>query len=320
MKGAGGEQKGGGWEEEEGEGVRANRLWRPHKDWPRTEGENREVGGNWGWGRGDPLLTCPRDRPPPGSRSAGWRGTERPSRSLPPHSLHATGMALLLPLRAPLRPREAVPTFPPHISLVCSPTPPRGSHLVSPLPRGVSIPDASGAPPSPPRAAAPDCPNAILESLAPAESYVWTSRAAAPKPRGGEAGRSAGRSPGHPGPRRSPRGAGRAPSSRGAVAAGFPGIPGPGLGEAGDHRPRRGGELRPRVPHVHAPAPPPPGRLRARPAGEGEPGSTAPSTRASRAVTSPPRGWDARRAEVTSGLSARAMAAAAAAVAARAAA
>ncbi|KAH0512419.1 E3 ubiquitin-protein ligase RING1 [Microtus ochrogaster] len=88
----------------------------------------------------------------------------------------------------------------PHISLVCSPTPPRGSHLVSLLPRGVSIPDASGAPPSPPRAAAPDCPNAILESLAPAESCVWTSRAAAPKPRGGEAGRSAGRSPGHPGP------------------------------------------------------------------------------------------------------------------------
>lgn len=188
----------------------------------------------------------------------------------------------------------------PHISLVCSPTPPRGSHLVSPLPRGVSsIPGASGAPPSPPRAAAPDCPNAILESLAPAESCVWTSRAAAPKPRGGEAGRSAGRSPGHPGPRRSPRGAGRAPSSRGAAATGFPGIPGPGLGEAGDHRPRRRGELRPRVPHVHAPAPPPPGRLRARPAGEGEPGSTAPSTRAARAVTSPPRGWEARRAEVT---------------------
>ncbi|XP_048205171.1 uncharacterized protein LOC125353510 [Perognathus longimembris pacificus] len=68
MKGAGGEQKGGGWEEEEGEGVRANRHWRPHKDWPRTE-EDREVGGNWGGRRGDPLLTCPGDRPPPGSHS-----------------------------------------------------------------------------------------------------------------------------------------------------------------------------------------------------------------------------------------------------------
>lgn len=54
MKGAGGEQKGGGWEkEEEGEGVCANRLWRPHKDWPRTEGEDREVGGTWGGGRGE---------------------------------------------------------------------------------------------------------------------------------------------------------------------------------------------------------------------------------------------------------------------------
>lgn len=165
----------------------------------------------------------------------------------------------------------------PHISLVCSPTRPRGSHLVSPLPRGVSIPGPSGAPPSPPRAAAPDCPNAILESLAPAESCVWTSRAAAPKPRGGEAGRSAGRSPGHPGPRRSPRGAGRAPSSRGAAAAGFPGIPGPGLGEAGDHRPRRGGELRPRVPQVHAPAPPPQaGSVRA-PRGRGNPVPRHPS-------------------------------------------
>lgn len=70
MKGAGGEQKGGGWEEEEeGEGVRANRLWSPHKDWPRTEGEDREVGGNWGRGRGDPLLPCPRNRLPPGSCS-----------------------------------------------------------------------------------------------------------------------------------------------------------------------------------------------------------------------------------------------------------
>lgn len=66
MKGAGGEQKGGGWEEEEeGEGVCANRLWSPHKDWPRTEGEDREVGGNWGRGRGDPLLPCPRNRLPP---------------------------------------------------------------------------------------------------------------------------------------------------------------------------------------------------------------------------------------------------------------
>lgn len=139
MKGAGGEQKGGGWEkEEEGEGVRANRLWRPHKDWPRTEGENREVGGNWGWGRGDPLLTCPRDRPPPGSRSAGWRGTERPSRSLPPCSsfpaLNRDGPAPSSSRSSPSAsftpsPREAVPTFPPHISLVCSPTPPRGGPI-----------------------------------------------------------------------------------------------------------------------------------------------------------------------------------------------
>ncbi|CAO2608934.1 E3 ubiquitin-protein ligase RING1 [Lemmus lemmus] len=252
MKGAGGKQKGGGWEkEEEGEGVRANRLWRPHKDWPRTEGENREVGGNWGWGRGDPLLTCPRDRLPPGSRSAGWRGTERPSRSPP---LCSSFLALNRDGPAPSSSLSSVrflhsesqrgsAHFPtPHISLVCSQTPPRGSHLVSPLPRGVSIPGTSGAPPSPPRAAAPDCPNAILESLAPAESCVWTSRAAAPKPRGGEAGRSGGRSPGHSGPHRSPKGAGRTPSCRGAAAASFPGIPGPGFGEAGgsSSAPRRG--------------------------------------------------------------------------------
>lgn len=87
----------------------------------------------------------------------------------------------------------------PHISPVCSPTPPRGSHLVSPLPRGVSIPGASDAPPSPPRAAAPDCPNAILESLAPAESCVWTSRAAAPKPRGGRGREERGQVPRTPG-------------------------------------------------------------------------------------------------------------------------
>lgn len=63
---------------------------------------------------------------------------------------------------------------------------PRGPpHLVSPLPRGVSIPGASRALLSPSRAAAPDCPNAILESITPAESCVWTSRAAAPKPRVG---------------------------------------------------------------------------------------------------------------------------------------
>lgn len=141
-----------------------------------------------------------------------------------------------------------------------------------------------------------------------------------PNLEGGEAGRSAGRSPGHPGPRRSPRGAGRAPSSRGAAAAGFSRDPGHQLGGSwrSSSAPRRGappsGSPRART------APPPPGRLRARPAGEGEPGSTAPSTRAARAVTSSPRGWDARRAEVTSGLSARAMAAAAAAAVARAAA
>lgn len=112
-------------------------------------------------------------------------------------------MALLLLLLSPSRPLPSlrVPEWlcllsHARHSLVCSPTPPRGPpHLVSPLPRGVSIPGASDALLSPSRAAAPDCPNAILESLAPAESCVWTSRAAAPKPRGGEAGRSAGRSP-----------------------------------------------------------------------------------------------------------------------------
>lgn len=132
MKGAGGEQKGGGWEkEEEGEGVRANRLWRPHKDWPRTEGENREVGGNWGWGRGDPLLTCPRDRPPPGTQ-------RRLARDRTPVTVSSS--VLLIPCTQPEWPcsflfallsvrflhsesQRGSAHFPkPHISLVCSPT------------------------------------------------------------------------------------------------------------------------------------------------------------------------------------------------------
>lgn len=285
MKGAGGEQKGGGWEEEEeeGEGVLANRLRCPHKDWPRTEGENREVGDNWVGGRGDPLLTCPRDRPPPSSRCAGWREGRAPvtvSSSVPliPDSepaLNRYGPApfpfslfLVRFLHSEFRsgsayfPRQTFTrVFPDHPPLRGPP------HLVSPLPRGVSIPGASGALLSPSRAAAPDCPNAILESLAPAESCVWTSRAAAPKPRGGRGRAERGTVPGHPGPRRSPRRSGRAPSRGGAAAAAFPGFPGPGLGEAGDRR--HGGRSLP------SGSPLAPGRLSARPAGEGEPGSTA---------------------------------------------
>ena len=116
MKRAGGEQKGGGWEEEEeGEGVRANRLWSPHKDWPRTEGEDREVGGNWERGRGDPLLPCPRNRPPPGSCSpslgasaqAGGDRTPIPV-SFPPRipliPLPSMGIALPFPLLFSPRP------------------------------------------------------------------------------------------------------------------------------------------------------------------------------------------------------------------------
>lgn len=120
MKGAGGEQKGGGWEEEEeGEGVRANRLWSPHKDWPRTEGEDREVGGNWGRGRGDPLLPCPRNRLPPGSCSPSpgtpaQAGGDRTPTTVsfhhylrpPPHLIPCPqwGIALPLPLLFPPRP------------------------------------------------------------------------------------------------------------------------------------------------------------------------------------------------------------------------
>lgn len=118
----------------------------------------------------------------------------------------------------------ALPTFPRQTFTRVFPDhpPPRGPpHLVSPLPRGVSIPGASGALLSPSRAAAPDCPNAILESLAPAESCVWTSRAAAPKPRGGRGRAERGTVPGHPGPRRSPRRSGRAPSRGGAAALPF---------------------------------------------------------------------------------------------------
>lgn len=55
----------------------------------------------------------------------------------------------------------------------------------------------------------------------------------------------------------------------------------------------------------------PAGRLGARPAEEGEPGSTARVAREGGDVSV--AGWDAGRAEVTSGLSARAMAAAVAA-------
>ncbi|XP_036023076.1 nascent polypeptide-associated complex subunit alpha, muscle-specific form-like [Onychomys torridus] len=164
MKGAGGEQKGGGWEkEEEGEGRQAT-PWQPQR---RLAGDGTPVTVS------SPCPSFPalhRDGPAPSS----------PLRPLPS-------------LRVP--PGGALPTSPHRTLHSCVPDSPTGVHLVSPLPRGVSIPGASGAPPSPPRAAAPDCPNAILESPAPAESCVGTSRAAAPRPRGGEAGRSAGRSP-----------------------------------------------------------------------------------------------------------------------------
>lgn len=236
MKGAGGEQKGGGWEEEEGEGVFANRLWCPHKDWPRTEGENREVGGNWVGGQGDPLLTCPRGRPPPGSRYASI--TVSSSLPLIPDSepaLNRYGPApspSLSSSSASFTPSTgvALPTFSRQTSTRVLPNCPPPGPVPSGVPasaRGVSIPGASGALLSRSRAAAPDCPNAILESLAPAESCVWTSRAAAPKPRGGRGRAERGTVPGHPGSRRSPRISGRAPSSRGAAAAGFPGFPGP---------------------------------------------------------------------------------------------
>lgn len=198
----------------------------------------------------------------------------------------------------------ALPTFPRQTFTRVFPDHPplRGPpHLVSPLPRGVSIPGASGALLSPSRAAAPDCPNAILESLAPAESCVWTSRAAAPKPRGGRGRAERGTVPGHPGPRRSPRRSGRAPSRGGAAAAAFPGFPGPGLGEAGDRR--HGGDLCPRVLHSHRA-----GSARA-PRGRGNP--VPRRAWRVRAVTSPSLGGETGRAEVTSCPSARAMAAAA---------
>lgn len=293
MKGAGGEQKGGGWEEEEeGEGVLTNRLWCPHKDWPRTEGENREVGGNWVGGRGDPLLTCSRDRPPPGSRCAGWRGHEHPSRSLLPCPSFPTLNRYGPPPSSSLSSSSA--SFTPGLEwlcllsharhpLVCSPTPPRGPpYLVSPLPRAVSIPDVSGALLSPSRAAAPDCPNAILESLAPAESCVWTSRAAAPKPRGGEAGRSAGRSPDtrDPAAAQGPRGA--RPVAEVPLRLAFRGSQ-TRLERSWGSAPRRG--LRPRALHMHQH---PPGRLSVRPAGEGDP--VPRRAWRVRAVTSPPRG------------------------------
>lgn len=165
-------------------------------------------------------------------------GDEYPSRSLPLCPLFptlnrlSTGMALLL--LSPSRPLPSlrVPEWlcllsHARHSLVCSPTPPRGPpHLVSPLPRGVSIPGASGALLSPSRAAAPDCPNAILESCSGRELRLDVPSRRPQTSRGrGRAER--GTVPGHPGPRRSPRISGRAPSSRGAAAAGFPGFSGP---------------------------------------------------------------------------------------------
>lgn len=64
------------------------------------------------------------------------------------------------------------------------------------------------------------------------------------------------------------------------------------------------GILRPRALHMHQH---PPGRLTARPAGEGEPGSTARVAREGGDVSV--AGWDTGRAEVTSSLGAQAMAA-----------
>lgn len=178
MKGAG-EQKGGGWEEE-GEGVRANRLWRPHKDWPRTEGEDREVGGNRGGGRGDPLLTCPRDRSPlaasaqvlePQLSLAGPIAPHGRFSRYPSHSLPSAGMALLLlspPGPLPLKSwKRLLPTPTPQADTAPHP------HAHAPSPRGSRSRAVSPSGPPvalPARAAAPDCPNAILESLAPAES------------------------------------------------------------------------------------------------------------------------------------------------------
>lgn len=204
MKGAGGEQKGGGWEEEEeGEGVRANRLWSPHKDWPRTEGEDREVGGNWGRGRGDPLLPCPRNRLPPGSCSPSpgtpaQAGGDRTPTTVsfhhylrpPPISSPALNGGSLCPFLFSFLPvpflywkvlEEAPARFPLQTFCPLCPHPPTDAH---PLPyRGpilcVCVPASawclhSPVPPvrlpPPPRAAALDCPNAILESMALAES------------------------------------------------------------------------------------------------------------------------------------------------------
>lgn len=233
-----------------------------------------------------------------------------------PYSRLSTGMALLLPSFSLLlvrflhsESRNGSAYFPTPDIHPCVPRLSPGArpiYLVSPLPRGVSIPGASGALLSPSRAAAPDCPNAILESLALAESCVWTSRAAAPKPRGGEAGRSAGRFPGTPGTPPQPWDLrARAPQQR-CGCGWLSGVPRPGLREVGDQR--HGGELRARALRMHRR---PPGRLSARPAGEGEPGSTARVAREGGDVSV--AGWDTGRAEVTSGLGARAMAAAVAA-------
>lgn len=241
MKGAGGEQKGGGWEEEEeeGEGVLANRLWCPHKDWPRTEGENREVGGNWVGGREDPLLTCPRDRPLPGSRCAGWRGGRTPitvSSSVPlipgPQPVWPCSLlfSLLLVRFLHSESRSGSAYFPTPDIHSCVPR--------FPLPgtRPIWCPRFRVASPAPvPPVRFSPCPGPRLLIVQTQFSSLWlrprvaSGRPEPPPPNlEGERPGGARDSPRTlSGPRRSPRTSGRTPSSRGAAAAGFPGFPGP---------------------------------------------------------------------------------------------
>lgn len=145
----------------------------------------------------------------------------------------------------------------PHISLVCSPTPHGGP---------IWCPRFRVASPSPvPPVRLPPRPGPRLLIVQTQFSSLWLRPRVAsgrpePPPPNLEWERPGGARAGPP-DTRDPAAAlgaqGARPAAEVQLRPAFPGIPGTGLGEAGDHRTRRGGELRPRVPHVHAQHPHP---------------------------------------------------------------